>query len=57
MLTAEELDLRRTDIESAPELAALLERLVERAAPVIERMPVVPETQGAANRRWRHLPG
>ena len=43
MLTAEELDLRRSDIESAPDLAALLERLVERAAPVIDRMPVVPK--------------
>ena len=42
MLTAEELDLRRGNIESAPELASLLQRLVERAAPVLDRMPVVP---------------
>jgi hypothetical protein len=42
VLTAEELDLRRSDVESAPELAALLHRLVERAAPVIQRMPVIP---------------
>lgn len=43
MLTAEELDLRRNDIEAAPELAALLDRLVERAAPVLQRMPPVPQ--------------
>ena len=42
MLTAEELDLRRSDIEAAPELASLLARLVERAAPVMARMPPVP---------------
>jgi hypothetical protein len=43
VLTAEELDLRRNDIEAAPELSALLGRLVERAAPVLQRMPVVPQ--------------
>jgi Heparinase II/III-like protein len=42
MLTAEELDLRRTDIESSPELSALLDRLVQRAEPVLARMPEVP---------------
>ena len=42
MLTAEELDLRRNHIEAAPELASLLARLVERAAPVLARMPPVP---------------
>ncbi len=42
MLTAEELDQRRAEIEAAPELAALLERLVERAAPVLQTMPAVP---------------
>jgi len=43
VLTAEELDQRRSEIEDAPELSALLERLVERAAPLLERMPPVPQ--------------
>ncbi len=42
MLTAEELDTRRADIEAAPELSALLRRLVQRAGPVLTRMPTVP---------------
>ena len=42
MLTAEELDLRRADIETSSELGALLERLVERAGPVIARVPELP---------------
>ncbi|MEP7226101.1 MAG: heparinase II/III family protein [Gemmatimonadales bacterium] len=45
MLTAEELEQRRSEIEAAPELSALLERLVERAAPVLERMPPIPESK------------
>ena len=45
MLTAEEVEQRRSEIETAPELSALLERLVERAAPVLERMPPVPESK------------
>ena len=43
MLTAEELDQRRAQIETMPELAALLERLVERAEPLLKNMPAVPE--------------
>jgi hypothetical protein len=42
VLTAEELEQRRSEIEAAPELTALLHRLVERAAPVLERTPTVP---------------
>lgn len=42
MLTAEELDLRRADIDTSPELAALLQRLAQRAGPVLARMPEVP---------------
>ena len=42
MLTAEELNLRRSGIAAAPELAQLLDRLVARAAPVLQRMPPVP---------------
>jgi hypothetical protein len=45
VLTAEELEQRRAEIEAAPELSALLERLVERAAPLLERMPRVPESK------------
>lgn len=45
MLTAEELEQRRSEIEAAPELSALLERLVQRAAPVLERMPSVPRSK------------
>jgi heparinase II/III-like protein len=45
MLTAEELEQRRVEIETAPELSALLERLVERAAPVLERLPPIPESK------------
>jgi len=42
MLTAEELDLRRSDIQAAPQLAGLLARLVERAEPLLQQMPPVP---------------
>lgn len=42
MLTGEELVERRVEIDSAPELTALLRRLVARAGPVLERMPPVP---------------
>ena len=45
MLTAEELEQRRSEIDAAPELTALLQRLVERAAPVLERMPPVPQAK------------
>ncbi len=45
MLTAEQLDQRRSQIEAGPELAALLDRLVERAAPVLRRMPPVPKSK------------
>jgi hypothetical protein len=45
VLTAEELEQRRAEIEAAPELTALLQRLVERAAPVLERMPSVPQSK------------
>ncbi|MEP7225757.1 MAG: heparinase II/III family protein [Gemmatimonadales bacterium] len=45
MLTAEELEQRRAEIEAAPELSALLRRLVERAEPVLERMPPVPQSK------------
>ena len=42
MLTLEELNGRRDQIAAAPELAGLLQRLTERARPVLARMPPVP---------------
>ena len=45
MVTAEELAARRKQIAGAPDLAALLARLAERAAPLLARMPPVPETK------------
>jgi hypothetical protein len=42
VLTADELQSRQEQITAAPELAALLQRLTERAAPVLQRMPPVP---------------
>ncbi|MFL5531398.1 MAG: hypothetical protein ACJ8BC_05415, partial [Gemmatimonadales bacterium] len=42
MLTAEELQTRQQEIVGSPELAALLERLAQRAAPVLQRSPLVP---------------
>ena len=43
MLTAEELSARRNQIGSSHELTALLDRLTERAEPVLDRMPVIPQ--------------
>lgn len=45
MVTAEELEARRADIAQAPDLRALLAHLTERAAPVLARMPFVPEAK------------
>jgi hypothetical protein len=45
VLTAEELSARSADIESAPELRALRERLLQRAGPVLARMPPVPASK------------
>ncbi|HEU4680153.1 MAG TPA: heparinase II/III family protein [Gemmatimonadales bacterium] len=43
MLTAEELSGRGEEIRTSPDLTALFNRLVERAAPVLTRMPTVPQ--------------
>ncbi len=45
MLTAEELETRQQEIAGSPELAALLERLAQRAAPVLQRTPLVPQAK------------
>src|SRR5882762_11847334 len=45
MVTAEEVAARREEIAAAPDLAALLEHLTERAAPLLARLPPVPESK------------
>ena len=45
MVTAEELEARGADIAQAPDLRALLAHLTERAAPVLARMPPIPEVK------------
>jgi hypothetical protein len=45
VLNAEELTTRRAAIESQPELRALRDRLVQRAEPVLARMPPVPKSK------------
>src|SRR6266571_4970650 len=42
MVTAETLAARRAEIAHAPDLTALLARLTERAAPLLERRPLIP---------------
>jgi hypothetical protein len=43
VLTAEELAERRNQVRASRDLSALLARLVERAVPVLERTPIIPE--------------
>src|SRR5256886_17149393 len=45
MVTAEELTARREEIAVAPDLVALLAHLTERAAPLLARLPPIPETK------------
>ncbi len=45
MVTAEELTARREEIAAAPDLAALLAHLTERATPLLARLPPIPETK------------
>ncbi len=45
MVSAEELAARRTAIAASPDLSGLLERLAERARPVLEREPVIPSAK------------
>jgi hypothetical protein len=42
VVTAEQLAARRAEIARAPDLQALQARLVERAGPVLARLPVIP---------------
>jgi hypothetical protein len=50
MVTAEELATRREAIEGSAELSALLRRLTDRAAPLIQRMPLVPDEKALLSR-------
>jgi hypothetical protein len=45
VLTGDELSERRKEIQGAPDLAALLYRLTDRARPVLERMPPIPRAK------------
>jgi len=45
MVTAEELAARRAEIAGAPDLTALLAHLTERAAPLLARLPPLPESK------------
>lgn len=45
MLTATELDQRREEIHESEDLTALLNRLADRARPLLELMPPVPESK------------
>src|SRR6266850_4787746 len=45
MVTAEELAACREEIAAAPDLAALLAHLTERAPPLLVRLPPVPESK------------
>jgi hypothetical protein len=50
MVTQEQLAERRAMIEASPDLTALRGRLVERAEPVIRRMPPVPQLKALLSR-------
>ena len=56
LLLAGELDTRRDEIASSPDLTALLNRLVARAAPVLERMPPVPAVKAMLSRDGGYCP-
>jgi len=45
LVTTEELAARREQIAAAPDLVALLAHLTERAAPLLARLPPVPESK------------
>ncbi len=45
MVTAEELAARREQIATAPDLAALLAHIRERAAPLLARLPPIPDSK------------
>jgi hypothetical protein len=50
MLTLDALDARRELIEQSPDLLALRDRLIARAKPVLDQMPIVPHTKALLSR-------
>ncbi len=57
MVTAERLAARRQEVARSPDLAALLAHLTERAAPVLARMPPVPEEKALLSTDGGVCPG
>ena len=56
LLLSDDLDARRAEISASPDLTALLDRLVIRAAPVLERMPPVPTVKAMLSRDGGNCP-
>lgn len=50
MLRFDALTARRAEIDESPDLSMLRDRLVARAAPILERMPVVPRVKALLSR-------
>lgn len=50
MLTFDALTARRAAIDESPDLTALRDRLIERAGPVLERMPTIPRVKALLSR-------
>ena len=50
MLRFDALTARRAEIDESPDLSMLRDRLVARAAPILERMPVVPQVKALLSR-------
>jgi len=50
VVTAEELATRRDEVARSPDLSALRAHLRERAAPVLARLPPIPEAKALFSR-------
>lgn len=50
MIDADEIDTRRREIDASDDLMALRARLVERALPVLRRMPPIPDVKALLSR-------
>jgi hypothetical protein len=57
MLTFDALTARRAEIDESPDLTLLRDRLVARARPVLDRMPVVPRIKALLSRDGGVCPG
>lgn len=56
LLLSGELETRRAEVAASPDLTALLDRLVARAAPVLERMPPIPAVKAMLSRDGGNCP-